>query len=81
MAAERRRAAGPDGRHHLELAEAQMPGVTAQVGVTVPVQDVRDLKAGPRHGGHALQAGGGALGRRCASGLSTARIVFSATRV
>ncbi len=58
-----------------------MPGMAVQVGVAVLVQDIRDLEGGPRHGGLVPQAGGGPLGRRCPSGLSTARIVFSATRV
>ncbi len=58
-----------------------MPGVATQVGVTMTVQDVGDLQCGPRHDGGALQTGGTALGRRWVSGLSTAWIVFRATRV
>ncbi len=51
MAAERRRAAGSDRRHDLELAEAQMPAMACREGVAMPVQDIRDLEKRPRHAG------------------------------
>jgi hypothetical protein len=49
MAAERRRAAGPDGRDDLALTEAQMPGMGAHVSVAMLVQDIGNLKGGTRH--------------------------------
>ena len=49
MAAERRRAAGPDRTHDLELAAAQVPAIMRDVGVTIRVQDFRDLQLRPRH--------------------------------
>ena len=44
MPAESRRAAGLDGRHHLELAEAHMAGVGSAPGRPVGAEDVRDLQ-------------------------------------
>jgi hypothetical protein len=48
MAAERRRAASPDGRDDL-LTEAQMPGMGAQVSIAMLVQDIGNLEGGTRH--------------------------------
>jgi hypothetical protein len=50
VAAERRRAAVLDGRHHLELAEAQVPGLRPAPSGAVVAEDVRDLQDWPRHG-------------------------------
>ena len=80
VTAERRRAAGADRRHDLELAEAQMPAMARDEGVAVPVQDIRDLDGRSRHDGRGTAQGGGG-GASSARGLSTSRIVFSATRV
>jgi hypothetical protein len=49
MAAERRRAASPDGRDDFALTEAQMPGMGAQVSVAMLVQDIGNLEGGTRH--------------------------------
>src|SRR5215204_6756051 len=49
MATERRRPAGPDRSHDLELAAAQVPAMARDVGVTMRGQDVRDLQVRPRH--------------------------------
>jgi hypothetical protein len=43
MAAERRRAAALDRRHHLQLAEAQMAGIGATPSRSAGAEDVRDL--------------------------------------
>jgi len=50
MAAERRRAAVLDGRHHFELAEAQVPGLLRAPSGAVVAEDVRDLQGRPGHG-------------------------------
>jgi len=44
VAAQRRGAAALDGRHHLELAEAQMTGVGRAPGRAVDAEDIRDLQ-------------------------------------
>jgi len=44
MAAERRRAAVLDGRHHPHLAEADMTGVGSAPSGTVTAEDIRDLQ-------------------------------------
>ena len=44
MAAERRRAAALDGRHDLQLAEADMAGVGAAPCRSVIAEDIRDLQ-------------------------------------
>ena len=44
MTAEGRRAALLDGRHHLELAEADMPGIGPAPGGSVAMEDVGDLQ-------------------------------------
>jgi hypothetical protein len=36
-----------DGRHHLELAEAQVPGLLAAPSGAVVAEDVRDLQGLP----------------------------------
>ena len=50
IAAQPRRAAGFDGRHHLELVEADMAGIGGTPCRTVIAEDVRDLQSGLRHG-------------------------------
>jgi hypothetical protein len=50
MAAEHGGAAGLDGRHDLELAEAQMPGMGTAEGLAMGAQDVGHLQGWPRHG-------------------------------
>ena len=49
VASERRGATGLDGRHHLELAEADVAGLGGAPGRTVPAEDVGDLQRGTRH--------------------------------
>lgn len=77
MAAERRRAAGPDRADDLELAAAE--AMAREEGVAMLVQDIRDLERRPRHDGRGAYGGGG--GASSASGLVTSRITFRATRV
>ena len=83
MAAERRRAAALDRRHHLQLAEAHMAGIGPAPRRPMAAEDIRDLQRWTRHGA-ALQAGGSAflsLSAMRSSGLMTSRIVLVATRV
>ena len=49
VAAEGGRAAALDRRHHLELAEAQMPGIGLAPGGPVAMEDVRDLQPRAAH--------------------------------
>ena len=51
MAAERRRAAVLDRRHHLELAEADMAGISPAPCRPVAAEDVRDFQRWTRHEG------------------------------
>ncbi len=51
VAAERRGAAALDGRHHLELAEADVTGVGATPSRTEGAEDIRDLERRAGHGG------------------------------
>ena len=44
------RAAGLDGRHHLELVEADMTGMGGPPGWAVPTKDVGDLQRGAHRG-------------------------------
>jgi hypothetical protein len=44
MAAERHRAAALDGRHHLQLVEADVPGIGAPPCRPVAAEDIRDLQ-------------------------------------
>ena len=44
MTAEDGRAAVLDGRHHLELAEAEVPGIGLAPGIAMAVEDVCDLQ-------------------------------------
>jgi hypothetical protein len=44
VAAERCRAAGFDGRHDAQLAEAQMAGLTGAIGWPVAAEDIRNLQ-------------------------------------
>ena len=46
MAAERRRAAALDRRHHLQLAEADVTGIGTTPRRPVAAQDIRDLQLG-----------------------------------
>jgi hypothetical protein len=59
MAAQRRRAATLDRRHHLELAEAHMAGVGFAPRRSMAVENIRDLQCRTRHPRRAL---GGRLG-------------------
>ena len=54
VAAERRRAAALDRRHHLQLAEAHMAGVGLTPCRTMVAEDIRDLQRRTRHGRAAL---------------------------
>ena len=58
MAAERRRAAALDRRHHLQLAEAHMAGIGFTPSRPVVAEDVRNLQ---RWTGHQRRASGGRL--------------------
>ena len=58
MAAERRRAAALDRRHHLELAEADMTGIGLAPRRPVAAEDIRDLQRWTRPWRAAAQAGG-----------------------
>src|SRR6266446_1295776 len=49
MAAEGSRAAVLDGRHHLELAKAQMPGIGLAPGGAMVMKDVGDLQPRAAH--------------------------------
>jgi hypothetical protein len=49
MTAEDGRAAVLDRRHHLELAEAHMPGMSSAPGGAVVMEDVRDLQLRAAH--------------------------------
>jgi len=49
MAAESRRAATLDGRHHLQLAEAHVTGVGATPRWPVVAEDIRDLQSRTCH--------------------------------
>ena len=49
MAAEGRRAAALDSRHHLELAQAQMPGIGPAPGGAMVMKDVGDLQPRAAH--------------------------------
>jgi hypothetical protein len=44
MPAERGRAAALDGRHHLQLVEADMPGIGSTPRRPVVAEDIRDLQ-------------------------------------
>ena len=61
MAAERRRAAALDRRHHLQLVEADMAGIGPTPRRPVVAEDIRDLQRWTRHCARALQAGGSSL--------------------
>jgi hypothetical protein len=50
MAAEDGRAAVLDSRHHLELAEAEMPGIGFAPGGAMAMEDVCDLQFLAAHG-------------------------------
>src|SRR5207244_1088912 len=49
MPAERRRAAALDGRHHLQLVEADVPGVGRPPRRPVVAEDIRDLQRWTGH--------------------------------
>jgi hypothetical protein len=49
MAAKRRGAAALDGRHHFELVEADVPGISGTPSRAMVAQDVRDLQLRSRH--------------------------------
>jgi hypothetical protein len=57
MAAEREAAALLDGRHDLQLAEAQVPPLMLSPRRPVGAEDIRDLQGGTLHGG--LRCGAG----------------------
>jgi hypothetical protein len=67
VAAERRRAAALDGRHHLQLVEADVADIGSTPCRTVAAEDIRDLQ---RWTGHSR----GRLGRRLH--LLTAPLAF-----
>src|SRR5437588_2117682 len=49
MPAERRRAAALDGRHHLQLVEADVPGIGRTPRRSVVAEDIRDLQLRTGH--------------------------------
>src|SRR5437763_346987 len=67
MAAESRRAAALDRRHHLQLAEAPMAGIGFAPRRSMAAEDIRNLQRRTRHASRAL---GGRLSllelQRCA---------------
>ena len=71
VAAEGGGAAALDGRHDLQLGEAQMAGLSVPPGSPVGAEDIRDLQTLARHDA-ADQLVGGSPGLRCSSGLWTA---------
>ena len=82
MPAERRRATALDRRHHLQLAEADMPAVGSTPCRAVVAEDIRDLQRWSSHGG--LAGGFGILlepARMRSSGLSISRMISMATCV
>lgn len=78
MATQHRRAAVFDGRHHLELPEANVAGVGPTPCRAVIPEDIRDLQCLPRHDGRD-QAGGRGPWLSCSNGLLTDRRVVDAT--
>ena len=64
MAAENSRAAVLDGRHHLELTEAHMPGVGFAPSGTMAMEDVCDLQFLAAHGGRLYPRWRPPFGRR-----------------
>ncbi len=77
-----------DGRHRLELTEADVTGIGPPPSRPMGAEDVRDLQSMAGHGA-AVQAGGLAFFlffaraglESCSSGLSTLAIMPVATRV
>ena len=55
MAAERRRAAARDGRHHLQLVEADVPGIGSAPSEAVVAENIRDLQRWTGHGRRPLR--------------------------
>ena len=49
MAAERRRAAALDGRHHLQLVEADVAGIGSAPRRSVVAEDIRNLQRWTGH--------------------------------
>ena len=87
MTAQRCGAAGLDGRHGLELAEAEMAGMGRPEGGAVSAEDVGDLDRGA-HGGQPpglapapMVSPGSMRATILSSGLVTVRTVLVATRV
>ena len=58
MPAQRRAAALLDGRHHLELTQAQVRALGLPPRRPVGAEDVRDLQGGTPHGGDATRVAG-----------------------
>src|SRR5215475_8695579 len=93
--AERCRAAALDRTHHLELVEADVPGIGRTPRRPVVAEDVRDLQSWSNHNRRRYGASGSSVSRcfgRCfvrlwrrsfrrASGLSILAIIPVATRV
>ncbi len=84
MTAESGGAAGFDGRHGLDLAEAEVTGMGRPKGGTVSAEDVGDLERGSHRGQPPGLAPELSLGATRAmilsSGLVTVRTVLVATR-
>ena len=57
VAAERRRAAALDRRHHLQLAKAQVATVGGTPSAAMVAEDIRDLQGRAGHGAGAMPAG------------------------
>jgi len=75
MTTEDGRAAVLDGRHHLELAKADMPGIGFAPGGAMAVEDVCDLQPLAAHGRRLNSGSRSPFGRRASrsSGLVTVR--------
>ena len=87
VASQRCGSAGLDGRHDLQLAEAEMAGMGRPKGGTMLAEDVGDLERGA-HGGQlpgpapvSAVSPGARRARIFSNGLVTVRTVLVATRV
>lgn len=81
MTTQRRRAATFDGRHHLQLAEAQMAGPGLAPSGAVVTKDIRDLQPFTMHGARLYEPFlFFPLAPSSSSGLLTARKVELSTR-
>ena len=82
MAAQRRRAARLDGRHHLELIQTDMTGMCGSPSQSVTTEDVGDLQVGAHWPAQSPAIACSPISATILSrGLVTVRTVRVATRV